>query len=115
MRVLQMDGHFFKQPPLDGVVSNRQRKLLQLVTRVSVPMSSGRRRARGPASPPPAAAAAAPRIVRAPDASEGKIIEECTADDFEFLKFLGGGCNGAVFLARCKKPAHPFPWKVSWP
>lgn len=33
-------------------------------------------------------------------------------DDFEVLRWLGGGSNGGVVLVRCVKVGHPFPEKL---
>ncbi len=45
-------------------------------------------------------------------ALEERVMDESSVDDFEFVRYLGGGSEGAVLLARNTKPDHPFKEKV---
>ena len=46
-------------------------------------------------------------------AREAAVLQHCRIIDFDVLEYKGGGCNGAVFLARCNNRNNPFwAWKV---
>jgi hypothetical protein len=42
---------------------------------------------------------------------EETAMRGCNIDSFEVLQYSGGGCNGAVFLVRCREAVgNPF-WR----
>ena len=52
------------------------------------------------------------RLFASLSALEERVMSESGVDDFEFVRYLGGGADGAVLLARNTRSDHPFKEKV---